>query len=304
MKAKIVVITPCRNEEQFLPQLIASMLNQSLPPVEWILVDDGSVDNTASIVRKAARMHSWIHLVSNRDRGNRAVGPGVIEAFYKGYNQIQFHDWNYICKLDADLILPPRYFEQLLTYFEKDPYLGAASGKLFLKGRNGTLFEEPNSNEAVWGCANFFQRACFEDVGGYVKAVMWDGIVFHKARMTGWRTRSIRDPELIIVEQRAMGISQGNILKGRRRWGLGQYFMGTHPVFILVIGVYRSFQRPFVLGGLNIVIGYLIAWLRGLDQYEYPGFRKSLHAWQFERMGIGKRLEEIPKLLHKNITEV
>jgi len=123
---------------------------------------------------------------------------------------------------------------------------------------------------------------------------MWDGIVFHRVRMEGWRTRSIYDEKLKIIDRRIMGSSHKSILFGRRRWGMGQYFMGTHPLYILVVGVYRSFERPFILGGINIVLGYFISMIKRMDRYEYPGFRESLHAWQFERLKLGKRLEKIP----------
>jgi len=291
---KIVVVTPCRNEEQFLPDLVACMEAQTLRPVEWIIVDDGSTDGTAKIARAAAARHRWIRSFSRTDRGTRSVGPGVVETFYHGYERLVTRDWGYLCKLDADIRLPAGYFEALLEYFDRDPVLGEASGKLFLELPNGRTVEERIFDEAVWGCANFYRRGCFDDVGGLVRAVMWDGIVFHRARMEGWRTRSIRDPRLRITDRRLMGSSDGNVLVGRRRWGMGQYFMGTHPLFILAVGVYRCFERPFLLGGINIVAGYVGAWLRRIPRYAYPGFRESLHAWQFERLGLGRRIERLP----------
>ena len=291
---RIVVITPCRNEEKYLPDLISCIRSQTLTPVEWIVVDDGSTDSTARLVREEAERSSWIRLASKEDRGRRSVGPGVVESFYHGFERLETKDWDFICKLDADILLPERYFEKLVEYFDKDPVLGEASGKLFLELSKGRFVEERIFDEAVWGCANFYRRKCFEDVEGFERSVMWDGIVFHRARMEGWRTRSIRDPQLRIVDRRLMGSSDRNVLVGRRRWGMGQYFMGTHPLFILAVGFYRCFERPFVLGGLNIVFGYFAARLRRIERYSYPGFRKSLRAWQFERLRIGRRIERIP----------
>jgi poly-beta-1,6-N-acetyl-D-glucosamine synthase len=293
-RSKIVVITPCRNEEQYLPGLIASMEAQSLRPAEWIIVDDGSSDRTGDIAREAASRHPWIRCLAREDRGRRSVGPGVVETFYHGFDRLTTTDWDYVCKMDADITLPAGYFATLVEYFERDPVLGAASGKLFLDLGDGRTVEERTSDETVWGCANFFRRACFDAVGGYVRMVMWDGIVFHRARMEGFRTRSIRDPRLAITDRRLMGSSDGNVLVGRRRWGMGQYFMGTHPLYILAVGAYRLFERPFVMGSLNILWGYVQARARRIPRYEHPGFRESLHAWQFERIRLGKRLERLP----------
>lgn len=290
---KIVIISPCRNEEEYLPGLIECMEQQTLKPVEWIVVDDGSTDDTAGVVLRAAERNEWIRLVRKPDRGARSVGPGVVESFYEGYDRLESTDWDFICKLDADLLLGPRYFERLVHYFREDPILGAASGKLFLKLDDGRLVEERTADEMVWGAANFYRRACFHAVGGIVHQVMWDGIVFHRARMEGWRTRNIRDPELEMIDRRIMGSSHKNIYYGRRRWGKGQHFLGTHPVYILVVGLYRLFERPFLLGGINIVFGYILAWIRHEPRYDFPGFRESLHAWQLERLKIGSRLESI-----------
>ena len=293
-KIKIVVISPCRDEEQFLPDLINCMENQTLKPVEWIIVDDGSTDKTAEIVRKANKRNSWIFLEQKKDRGVRSVGPGVVEAFYYGYQRIKTDDWDYICKLDGDLKLPPEYFERLIGYFDRDEYLGAASGKLFLEVNNDKFVQERNSDESVWGCANFYRRKCFESIGGFVRQVMWDGIAFHRARMEGWRTLSIRDSKLSIIERRIMGSSQKNILVGRLRWGEGQYFMGTHPLYIFAIGVYRLFERPFIIGGICIFSGFFLSYIKKKEQYHFNGFKKSLHAWQLERLRFSKRIEDIP----------
>ena len=291
---RIVIVAPCRNEERFLPDLIRSLENQTLKPVECIIVDDGSTDKTPEIVSEAEKRNSWLRLLRKEDRGKRSVGPGVVETFYYGYDKLRTKDWDYICKLDGDIILPPNYFKRLIYYFEKDKYLGSASGKLYLKLKSGSLTLERTSDEMVWGCTNFYRRECFDQIGGFVKQTMWDGIAFHRARMAGWRTRSIWDPELKITEQRIMGSSQKNIIVGRIRWGRGQYFMGTHPIYILAVGFYRLFERPFLIGGICIALGYFISMLKRAERYDFPGFRKSLHAWQFERLKLGKRLEKIP----------
>ena len=290
---RIVIVAPVRDEAALLPGTIASLTAQKLKPVEWLLVDDGSTDDTYAIAERASREHPWIRVVKRKNRGVRAVGPGVVEAFYFGYDQIQTRDYDYICKLDGDIELGPDYFSTLVKYFEKDPQLGSASGKHFIE-EGGKLVEERSSDEMVAGMVNFYGRKCFEDIGGFVRQVHWDGIAYHKARMTGWRTRSIRNPKLDIVHKRLMGSSYHGIWHGRMRWGRGQYFMGTHPLYIVPMSVYRMAEKPFVLGGLGIVCGYFKALVEGMKRYEEPGFRESLHAWQFEKLKLGRRLERIP----------
>jgi glycosyltransferase involved in cell wall biosynthesis len=293
---KYVIISPVRDEEEYLPQTLKSMINQTIRPTEYILVDDGSTDQTAEIIKKAARDHSWIHYVKRPDRGARKVGPGVIEAFYDGYTRIETDNYDYIGKMDGDLSFGPKYFETLFEKFDQDPYLGGASGKLFLDLGDGQLKEERHADEMVIGGMQFYRRKCFDAIGGFIRQVMWDGIAYHRCRMEGWRTQSFRDPELMIHDHRLMGSSFKSIYHGRIRWGWGQYFMGTHPVYIMAIGLYRMWEKPLVVGGILIFLGYLKGWLTRTQRYDYPGFRKSLHAWQFERLKLGKRLERIPTL--------
>jgi hypothetical protein len=143
------------------------------------------------------------------------------------------------------------------------------------------------------------KKPCFDAIGGFVRQVMWDGITFHRCRMAGFRTRSFRDENLMIFDHRIMGSSQKSIFHGRTRWGWGQYFMGTHPLYILAIGAYRVFERPFVIGGILILWGYIKGWITKTPQYDFPGFKPSLHAWQMERLKLGKRLEVIPPPGHR-----
>lgn len=293
-KHRIVIISPVRDEEDYLAGTIRSLLNQTVKPVEWIVVDDGSTDRTAEIVKEAAVENEWIHLESKPDRGARAVGPGVVEAFYFGYDRIRTKDYDFICKMDGDIEFNSKYFETLLNFFDRDSSLGAASGKPFQQNEDGSLVEERHNDEMVAGMINFYRRKCFEDIGGFVRQVHWDGIAFHRARMFGWRTRSIRHPDLDFIHERLMGSSHKGILTGRLRWGRGQYFMGTHPLFIFAIAFYRMFEKPYFIGGSCIAAGYFKAMSEGMKRYEDSEFRKSLHAWQFERLKFGKRLEKIP----------
>ncbi|KAA3606633.1 MAG: glycosyltransferase family 2 protein [Calditrichaeota bacterium] len=293
-KNKIVIISPVRDEADLIQGTIDSTVNQTLRPVEWIIVDDGSTDGTTEIVEKACAKHDWIHIVKKPNRGVRAVGPGVVEAFYYGYDRIKTKDYDFVCKMDGDIEFKPKYFETLVSLFKNDKYLGAASGKPFQRADDGTLTEERHNDEMVAGMINFYKRKCFEDMGGFVREVHWDGIAYHACRIAGWRTGSFRHEDLNFLHLRLMGSSHKGIIHGRMRWGKGQYFMGTHPLYIFGIGAYRTFEKPFLIGGFFIVIGYFRAMLAGMRRFGDDKFRKSLHAWQFENLGIGKRLEQIP----------
>ena len=210
-----VVIITARDEARYLQGTIDSIAGQTLLPVEMVIVNDGSRDETGAIADAAAEKHAWIHVVHRDDRGERKVGGGVVETFYAGYEALRTRDFAYQCKLDGDLTLPPGYFEGIIRKMEADPALGGASGKVFNPVGDGAVKEERIIDDMVSGAVNFWRRACWDQIGGYVRMVMWDGIAMHRARMFGWRTRSFRDKDLEIIHHRLMGSSHKNILHAR-----------------------------------------------------------------------------------------
>ncbi len=279
----LVAVSPARDEEVTLERTIDAMVAQTRRPRRWIIVDDGSTDRTAQIAAEAAKRHDWIRVIRREDRGFRRLGGGVIEAFDEGLRSADV-DYDFLAKVDVDLEFPPTYLETLMQYFETDPELAAASGKVYLAA-DGTLVENFMVDEMVAGQFKVYRRRAFEAIGGFVREVMWDGIDFHRARLEGWRTRSIDDPNLRITELRAMGASDRSIYRGRLRWGRGQWFMGSSPLYVLASGAFRMRERPYVIGGLLIVLGYLWAALRGDPRYEDERFRRELRRWQKARLG-------------------
>ena len=282
-----VLISPCRNEADYMRRTLDSVVAQSLQPTLWVIVDDGSTDETPQILADYAAKHDWIRIVQKPDRGHRAVGPGVVEAFYVGYQSIDPADFTYSCKLDLDLELPPRSFETLIERMEADPRIGTCSGKPYIR-QNGTLVSERRGDEMSVGMTKFYRRTCFEDIGGYVHEVMWDAIDCHKARQRGWKAVSWDHPDLNFEHLRPMGSSQTSIWTGKRRHGFGQYFMGSDLFFYAATCVFRMAEKPYVLGGLAMMQGYLAAWTRGDRQLDDPELRAFIRAYQRQALFKGK----------------
>ena len=276
------MISPCRDEARTLPKTIASMRAQTRPPELWVVVDDGSTDATPQILAEAARELPWLRVVTRADRGFRKLGGGVIDAFYEGWRAAP-GDWDFVAKMDVDLEFSPRYLARLLEEFARDPKLAAASGKVF-RPEGDRLVPEFMIDEMVAGQFKFYRRAVLEEIGGFVRGLMWDGIDFHRARMAGYRTASIDDPELNLRHLRLMGSSDRSVYRGRLRWGEGQFFMGSWFPYVLASGAFRMREKPYGIGGLLIPIGYLLAALRGSPRYEDAAFRGELRRWQRERL--------------------
>ncbi len=275
-------------------QTLDTVVAQSIRPALWVIVDDGSSDATPQILAEYAAQHDWIRVVTRKDRGKRSVGPGVIEAFYAGYETIDPDDFDYLCKLDLDLRLPSRYFEALMARMEANPRIATCSGKAYIETEHG-LENERHGDETSIGASKFYRVSHFKALGGFVREVMWDGIDCHRCRMRGWIACSWDDPELRFVHLRPMGSSQQGILVGRMRHGYGQYFMGSGLLWMLASAVYRIPEKPYFVGGAFIFWGWLRSWMKGLPRYEEPGFREFLRRYHWRALLVGKRraIEEL-----------
>jgi len=287
IESTYAIISPCRNEADFMRQTLDTIVAQSVRPKTWVIVDDGSTDATPQILAEYAAQHDWIKIVRRSDRGVRAVGPGVIEAFYEGYAHIDIDDYEFICKLDLDLNLPPRYFELLMDKMHANPRLASCSGKAYIfEGKN--LVSERHGDEASIGASKFYRVSAFKQIGGFVRQVMWDGIDGHECRRQGWTARSFDEPDLRFIHLRPMGSSHKGIYTGRMRHGFGQYFMGTGFVYMAASALLRTTQRPYVLGGMAMMWGYIrSAWNR-VPRYGDDDFRRFLRGYQWRALFVGK----------------
>ena len=282
----LLIISPCRNEAAYMRATLDSVVAQTHRPALWVIVDDGSTDETPEILADYTGRHDWIRVVTKPDRGHRAVGPGVIEAFYYGLNEVE-GDYPYLCKLDLDLDLPPRYFEELIVRMEADPKIGTCSGKPYVR-RGGALVSERRGDEMSVGMTKLYRRACFDQIGGFVREVMWDAIDCHKARQMGWKAVSWDHADLNFEHLRPMGSSEVSIYEGRRRHGRGQYFMGSDPLYFLATCVFRALEPPYVLGGLAMAQGYLGAWLRRAPRQEDAELVRFIRRYQRRALVVGK----------------
>lgn len=289
MNRSYVIISPCRDEAKFMRRTLDSVLRQSVLPTRWIIIDDGSSDETPSILAEYADQHDFIRVIRREDRGRRAVGAGVVEAFDAGCKTINVRDYVYVCKLDLDLELPPRYFEILIERMEAIPRIGTCSGKPYFCTTDGTLVSEACGDETSIGASKFYRVACFLDIGGFVPQVMWDGIDCHRCRMKGWIACSWDEPELRFIHLRPMGSSDRSIWTGRMRHGSGQYFIGTSLTYMTSSALFRMTRRPFVVGGVGMWWGYVSSMVAGRTRYDDLGFRRFLRDYQWDCLRRGKK---------------
>jgi poly-beta-1,6-N-acetyl-D-glucosamine synthase len=249
-----VLITPARNEGALIEQTIVSVVSQTLKPLRWVIVSDGSTDNTDEIVLRHAARHDWIELVrlpEHRDRNFAAK----VTAFNAGAAKVASLDYAVIGALDADITFEPDYFAFLMNKLAMNPRLGLV----------GTPFAEEGvtydyrfaSVEHVSGACQLFRRECFEAIGGYIpmKGGGIDLVAALSARMSGWEVRTF--PERTCHHHRKQGSATRSGLAIVFSDGRKDYLLGTDPLWQFLRVVNRLRSKPYVIGGLSLLAGYL-----------------------------------------------
>jgi poly-beta-1,6-N-acetyl-D-glucosamine synthase len=262
---RYVIITPARDEEAYIEQTILAVIRQTVRPVRWIIVDDGSHDQTAEIIDSYAAAYPWIKPVHRSDRGFRQAGGGVVNTFYEGYGQIDSSDWDFIVKLDADLSFAPDYFERCFLEFEMDPLLGIGGGGIYHEQKGGGLALEPNPKFHVRGATKIYKRECWEKLGSLLRAPGWDTVDEVKANMLGWTTRSF--PHIKVTHYRFTGAADG-AWKDCVKNGRANYIAGYHPIFMLFKCIRRLVAKPYLFGALGLLWGFLSGYLVRIPQVE------------------------------------
>jgi glycosyltransferase involved in cell wall biosynthesis len=285
MTRRLVIISPCRDEEQFVRFTLDSVVKQTCRPDLWIIVDDGSRDRTAEIVAGYTAAHPWIRLVRRQREGGRQLGPGVVNAFNAGLAALGDEPFDVIAKLDCDLEFGAETFAAIMASFD-DPKVGMASGTTLLL-LEGKLVSERYTSYHVPGQAKFYRKTCFRDIGGLQCVYGWDIIDETDARRHGWLTLS--QPQIIFIHHRLQGSSFRG-LRGRVIWGQGAFAIGSHPLFALARGIYRMAEHPWLVGGLAFIWGFFTSYFNpDIQRLTDPGLIRYL------------RREQLYRLLHGNL---
>jgi poly-beta-1,6-N-acetyl-D-glucosamine synthase len=284
-----IVITPARDEAAFIGMTIDSMVAQTIRPIRWVIVSDGSTDATDEIVSNYLNQNPWIELVQLPRRRERHFA-GKVHAFNAGFERVKHLPYEIIGCMDADISFENDYFAFLLVKLGSDPELGLI-GTPFKNDSNETYDYRYVGLEHVSGACQLFRRECFEEIGGYIpiKGGGIDHIAQMTARMKGWKTRTFIEKSCL--HHREMGTAEHGVLGARFRSGIKDYAFGGHPVWEFLRWFYQMTKRPFVVGGLVLGAGYMWAMIRQIQRSippELVAFRRQEQMQRLKKIiGLG-----------------
>ncbi len=277
-----IIITPAKNEAEYIGKTLESVVNQSVKPFIWVVVDDGSTDSTAKIIKSYQNRFPFIKLVNRASEEKRNFGNKVY-AIQRGFEEVKDIDFRFYCNLDADVSFEKNYFEELLKRFEINPKLGICGGKLF-DLVNGEFLEQSYENHSVGGPVQFFRKECYESFGGYqpFKTGFIDGHAEISARMHGWETQTF--PELKVKHYRPAGTAKGKVLKVIYDGGKLEYKFGYSYIYHLVRTLKLVNKKPILLGSLVSLWGYLECLVKREPKMVDENFAKFVHKEQYQRL--------------------
>ena len=251
---KYVLVTSARNEAKFIEGTIRSVVNQTVLPQRWVIVDDGSTDRTPQIVETYLEKFPWIELLRMPSRSDRSF-TGKAVAVNSALERLTSLQFDVLGNLDADVSFDSQYMAFVVAKFAEDPELGVAGTPFTERGfdsRNDTFAGE----DYVSGPCQLFRYACFQEIGGYVqsRAGGVDWIAVMQARMLGWKVRSF--PQRRYQHHRPMGTAEKGKLAAIFAYGQKDYYLGGSPIWELFRVAYRMAKKPYVMGGLALLFGY------------------------------------------------
>jgi glycosyltransferase involved in cell wall biosynthesis len=287
---KYVLITPACNEEAFITKTLDSVVGQTVLPLRWVIVDDGSTDRTTEIVEEYTKRYPWIELLHRAQDGDRNFASKA-NAVALGLERLNAFQFEIVGNLDADVSFEPNYLEFVMQKFSEDLELGVAGTPFTQDGDYDSSKDSFEGENYVAGPCQLFRRECFQEIGGYVPnpAGGVDWIAAMTARMKGWKVRSF--PQKRFHHHRKMGTAGRSPLWALFSYGEKDYYLGGSPIWELFRVTYRMAKKPVLLGGVALLAGYAWAALRRTTRAVSPELMR------FHRQDQMKKLRTILRSL-------
>ncbi len=280
-----MILTPVKNEEKFLVKCVESVLKQIIKPQKWIIINDNSTDGTDDIIKKIMSRFDWILGINNSDKQKSSIrrmgGQAVIHL---GLDRLNVDNYDFIVRMDADVLFPSSFFSDIFKKFEKNPKLGIASGVCYVNEK-GILIEEKNPRFHTRGPLKVYRTDCFQNINGLDPEEGWDTIDEIKANMYGWQTRSFTD--LKVIHLRKTQTASG-VLRGQRNIGRTSYYVGYHPIYAALRAFKCMFKKPYIIGGFYLLFGYLEGYVKRWPVIEDKAFIKYIRIQQLNKL-LGKK---------------
>jgi len=276
---KYYVIIPAHNEEAFMGVTLDSLAAQTIRPAKAVVVNDNSTDRTGEIVSQYAAKYPWISLVNKDSAAVHLPGSKVIQAFNAGYATID-EDYDIIVKLDADLILPPDYFETVLNAFKADSSVGMAGGFAYIEKNGEWILENLTDKDHIRGAFKAYRKALFDQMGGLRTAMGWDTADELIAKFYNWKVVTIES--LKVKHLKPTGANYNKA--ARYKQGEAFYSLGYGFAITAIAGAKLAMRKGKPLLFVDYIKGFLQAKNEKKPMLVTPEQAKFIRAYRWKKM--------------------
>jgi len=279
---KFAIVTPVKDEINYFPKTVKSILSQEVKPQKWIIIDDGSSDGTTEVIKKAEKENDWIEGIYREPNKNRNPGGEFVLGI--GLEKLNIEDYDFIVRMDGDLDFGNNYFKVLFEKFDGNPKLGIASGVCFIT-RDGKQIEEKHPRFHTRGPLKTYRTQCYKDINGLLNCLGWDSIDELKANMLNWNSQSF--PELRIHHLKKTQ-SSGGIFRGSFNKGVASYNFGSHPLYVMVQALYILLFLRYKSNSIGLLWGFFSSMIKQKPRPIDKELIKYIRKQQMNRL-LGKK---------------
>ncbi|WP_460218220.1 glycosyltransferase family 2 protein [Psychroserpens sp. MEBiC05023] len=255
------IIIPAHNEDTVIGKTLDSLIQQSLPAKQIVIVNDNSTDNTATILEDYALKFPTISIVNTTSSNQHLPGSKIINAFYKGYETLDNH-YDVICKFDADLIFPKNYLEQLALHFNNNETLGMVAGFCYIKKNKDWVLENLTRKDHIRGALKAYRKQCFLDIGKLKPSMGWDTVDELLAKYNNWEI--LTDASLQVKHLKPTGQSYNTASKYLQ--GEAMYKMRYGFIITLISAAKLAYRKKSILLFKNYMLGFFRGKLQNQEQ--------------------------------------
>jgi biofilm PGA synthesis N-glycosyltransferase PgaC len=275
MQRSCAVITPTRNEAANLELLARSLESQTTLPTAWVIVDNGSTDDTLAVAHHLQKTMPWLSVLTVPGTTKPVRGAPIVRSLHAGIAKLEAYARpDFVVSIDADVSFAPDYFDRLLCEFASDPALGIASGSCYELDK-GLWRQRHVTGSTVWGATRMYRWACLQEVLPFEERFAWDGIDEIKANARGWRTKAF--VEIPFRHHRPEGVRDGGRFRARTAQGAAAHYMGYRPWYLALRALRHMPRDPAAIG---LVWGYARSALAREDRCADESARAYLRCQQ------------------------
>jgi glycosyltransferase involved in cell wall biosynthesis len=276
---KYYVVIPAYNEQEFIKQTLDSLLNQSVLPQQIVVVNDNSTDKTPEIVTQYAQKYTFITLVTKQSSAVHLPGSKVIRAFEAGLSILD-DAYDFIVKLDADLILPSNYFETISKHFTNNATVGMVGGVALIEKNGNWVVESLTDTDHIRGAFKAYRKETFKQIGGLKPAMGWDTVDELLCKFYNWQV--LVDTSLQVKHLKPTGAVYD--ASARYKQGGAFYCLGYGLIITCIAAAKLALKKGKPLLFVDYVKGYFKAKNEGKEKLVTPQQEQFIRNYRWKKI--------------------